>query len=159
MIRLMSEYVRQNITYHCKNSESKLQIKTDDNKVLNLKNSIKLKTVIKQDECMVSPQQLFCITYHIFIKLYSLKCFKAVLYSFSEWNILSNKLKTADSLLPSQHLFVQSQQQKHQNNVWNLFKVNNKVKGTTAITFFCFIVNFEQISRIVLVFLLFILNK
>ena len=58
MIRLMSEYVRQNITYHCKNSESELQIKTDDNKVLNLKNSIKLKTVIKQDECMVSPQQL-----------------------------------------------------------------------------------------------------
>ena len=54
----MSEYVRQNITYHCKNSESELQIKTDDNKVLNLKNSIKLKTVIKQDECMVSPQQL-----------------------------------------------------------------------------------------------------
>ena len=56
MIRLMSEYVRQNVTYHCKNSESELQIQTDDNKVLNLKNNMKLKTVIKEDECMVSPR-------------------------------------------------------------------------------------------------------
>ena len=28
---------------------------------------------------------------------------------------------------PSRHLLVQNQQQKHQKNVWNLFKVNNKV--------------------------------
>ena len=56
MIRLMSEYVRQNVTYHCKNSESELHIQTDDNKVLNLKNNMKLKTVIKEDECMVSPR-------------------------------------------------------------------------------------------------------
>ena len=31
-----------------------------------------------------------------------------------------------DTDWPSWHLFVQSQQWKHQNNVWNLLKVNNK---------------------------------
>ena len=35
---------------------------------------------------------------------------------------LSNPWK----VLPSRHLLVQSQQWKHQNNVWNLFKVNDK---------------------------------
>ena len=29
-------------------------------------------------------------------------------------------------IIPSRHLFVPSQQQKHQNIVWNLFKVHNK---------------------------------
>ena len=54
--------------------------------------------------------------------------------------------------VPSRHLLVQSQQGKHSNNVWNLFKVNNKDNSV-------FIVNFEQISRIVLVFSLLTLNK
>ena len=72
----MSEYVRQNITYHCKNSESELQIKTDNNKVLNLKNNMKLKTIIKEDECMVSPQQLFLHYLSYLYKSCSLQFFR-----------------------------------------------------------------------------------
>ena len=34
------------------------------------------------------------------------------------------------------HLLVQSQQWKHQNNVWNLFKVNSKDTRTTSLTSF-----------------------
>ena len=37
---------------------------------------------------------------------------------------------------PSRHLLAQSQQQKHQNNVWNLFKVNHKDTRATSITSF-----------------------
>ena len=48
-------------------------------------------------------------------------------------------------------LYVQSQQWKHQNNVWNLFKVNLR-SGV-------FVANFEQISQIVLVFSLLTINK
>ena len=78
MIRLMSEYARQNVTYHCKNSESELQIQTDDNKVLNLKNNMKLKTVIKEDECMVSPQELFLHYLSYLYKTLLTKVFSAV---------------------------------------------------------------------------------
>ena len=46
---------------------------------------------------------------------------------------------------------VQSQKWEHQNNVWNQFKVNSR-SGV-------FVVNFEQISHIVLVFLLQSLSK
>ena len=49
------------------------------------------------------------------------------------------------------NLDVQSQQWKHQNNVWNLFKVNLR-SGV-------FVANFEQISQIVLVFSLLTINK
>ena len=35
------------------------------------------------------------------------------------------------------HLLVQSQQRKHHNNVWNLFKVNNKNIRTTSLTRKC----------------------
>ena len=49
------------------------------------------------------------------------------------------------------NLYVKSQQWKHQNTVWNLFKVNLR-SGV-------FVVNFEQISQIVLVFSLFTINK
>ena len=45
---------------------------------------------------------------------------------------------------PSWYLLIQSQQYKYQNNVWILFKTNTKD--------IVFIVNFEQISFIVLVF-------
>ena len=59
---------------------------------------------------------------------------------------------------PDRHLLVQSQQLKHQNNVWNLFKVNNKDNNRhwrpSVVN-----ANFEQISLIVLVFLLLILNN
>ena len=37
-----------------------------------------------------------------------------------------NRLFSSGMTLPSRHLLVQSQQWKHQNNVWNLFNVNNK---------------------------------
>ena len=37
---------------------------------------------------------------------------------------------------PSQHLLVQSQQWKHQKNVRNLFKVDNKDTRTTSMTSF-----------------------
>ena len=49
------------------------------------------------------------------------------------------------------NLYVQSQQWKHQNNVWNLFKVNLRSS--------VFVANFEQISQIVLVFSLLTINK
>ena len=49
------------------------------------------------------------------------------------------------------NLYVQSHQWKHQNNVWNLFKVNLR-SGV-------FVANFEQISQIVLVFSLLTINK
>ena len=54
------------------------------------------------------------------------------------WNVLkikSMKLRQLQ-LLPSQQLLVQSQQWKHQNNVWNLFKINNDDTRTTSITSF-----------------------
>ena len=66
------------------------------------------------------------------------------------------------NLLSSQHLLVHSQQCKLQNNVWNMFQVNNKDTWTTSMTsFFCLccelwtnftcssvsIVDFEQIDN------------
>ena len=62
--------------------------------------------------------------------------------------------------LLSQHLIVQSQQWKHKNRVWNIWKVNNKyTRMTSCCSFGVFIVNFEQISHIVLIFPLLTLNK
>ena len=62
--------------------------------------------------------------------------------------------------LLSQHLIVQSQQWKHKNRVWNIWKVNNKyTRMTSCCRFGVFIVNFEQISHIVLIFPLLTLNK
>ena len=56
--------------------------------------------------------------------------------------------------------FVQSQQWKHQNNVLNLFKVNDKGNRVMSRRH-CgvFFVNFEQISYIALVFPFLTLNK
>ena len=42
----------------------------------------------------------------------------------------SYQAKNSDRLFPSRYLLVQSQQWKYQNNVWNLFKVNNKETRT-----------------------------
>ena len=39
-------------------------------------------------------------------------------------------------LYPSRHLLVQSQQWKHQKNVWNMLKVNNKGVETTLMVSF-----------------------
>ena len=50
------------------------------------------------------------------------------------------------------------QQGKQQNNGWNLFKVNIKDTRTTSFSG-VFIVHFEQISHIILVFSLLALNK
>ena len=52
---------------------------------------------------------------------------------------------------------VQSQRWKHQNNMWNLFKVSNKtIECCTAV----FIINLEQVSRFDFLFpLLFLDNK
>ena len=51
------------------------------------------------------------------------------------------------------HLIVQGQQCEHQNDVSNLFKVNNKGNRATSLTLLtlCLSVNFGQISQIVLV--------
>ena len=53
---------------------------------------------------------------------------------------------------------VQSQQSKHRNNVWDLFKVNHEDTDTNEVID-VFIVNFGQISHIALVFPLLTLNK
>ena len=58
--------------------------------------------------------------------------------------------------IPNRHLLVQGQQWKYQNNMWNLFKFNNK---DVWHRFVVFIVNFEQMSHIALVFQLLTLNK
>ena len=84
-------------------------------------------------------------------------CFSDV---FSGCSGMGMKWTVVDSVsmlcsLPSSHLLVQSQQQKHQSNVWNLFKVNSKENNDVIeVLSVIFIVNFEQISYIVLVFLL-----
>ena len=67
-----------------------------------------------------------------------------------------------DMRLFSHHLLVQSQQWKNKNNVWNVFKVTNKITSL-----YCYFVvyygvsfgNFEQILYIVLVFLLLIIRS
>ena len=51
----------------------------------------------------------------------------------------------------NQHLCVQSQQRKHQNNVWNIFNVNN-TDARTMRQSGIFIVNFSYNSHIALVF-------
>ena len=60
------------------------------------------------------------------------------------------------SCFPSWHLLIQGQQWKHQNNDWNFFKVNRK---TWKPRHWRFIVNFKQISHIVLKFSLVTLTK
>ena len=60
----------------------------------------------------------------------------------------------------SKYLLVQSQQKKHQKKVWNMFAVNNRTpEGRLWRRFGVFIVNFEQISHLFLVFPLLNLNK
>ena len=47
-------------------------------------------------------------------------------------------MATHGKTFPSRHILVQSQLWKHQNNVWNAFKVNNKENRTTSLTpFWC----------------------
>ena len=58
---------------------------------------------------------------------------------------------------PSRHVLIQTEQWKHQNNVWNLFKVNKLTRQWhhSAVL----IINFEQISNIAVLFPLSTLNK
>ena len=53
-----------------------------------------------------------------------------------------------DNCLPSRNLLFQSQQCKHQNNVWNLFKANNKYTRWTDFTYGsgASIVDLEQVN-------------
>ena len=62
---------------------------------------------------------------------------------------------------PSRYLVFQSQQRKHQNNVWKLFKVNTRKRpeGRQQRRSGVFSVNFKRISHIVLVSPLLTLNK
>ena len=54
--------------------------------------------------------------------------------------------------IPSRHLIIQNQQWKHYNDVWNLFKVNNRDTDQRQWPRSgVFIINFEQISHFVLV--------
>ena len=46
---------------------------------------------------------------------------------------------TFETLLPTQHLLVQSQQKNHSGKMWNTFKVNNKnIRTTSLALFWCF---------------------
>ena len=57
------------------------------------------------------------------------------LVKFTEFDLAGTHLNLFS---PNQHLFVQSQQWKHQNNVWNLFKVSNKnTRRTSMPAFWC----------------------
>ena len=62
--------------------------------------------------------------------------------------------------LPSKYLSVQSHQKKHYKNVWNRFKFTNKnAKPNQWNSSGIFIVDFEHILQLYLVFQLLTLNK
>ena len=73
-------------------------------------------------------------------KLFCLETFYHWLY-FSFWDIFNGFSGRIISLVElsidsfsNRRLLVRSQQKKHQNNVWNLFKSNNKDIRTTSVT-------------------------
>ena len=70
-------------------------------------------------------------------------------------------IRVTSEYLLRRHLIVQRQHSKHQKNMWNLFRVNNKDTRMKSVrSFRCvFIANFEQIYYIFVVFLLFTLKK
>ena len=71
---------------------------------------------------------------------------------------LLSKWISCFSFLTSIYLFKGNNE--NTRTMWNLFKVNNKEIRTTSMTsLYGFMVNFEQISNIILVFLFLILNK
>ena len=79
-------------------------------------------------------------------------------------NILEQVLVTSGILkwkITSRYLLVQSQEWKHQKNVWNLFKDNNKKDTINHVTegVLSFLLTFEQISLIVPVLLLMTSDK
>ena len=73
----------------------------------------------------------------------------------TDFNKISENYATigqmVECFLADIYLLTQSQQLKHQNNVWNLLKVNS-LSGVI-------IFNFEQVSHTVLMFPLLTLNK
>ena len=60
-------------------------------------------------------------------------------------------------MVPSSHLFVLSQQSKHQKKAWNMFKA--AIKTPERRQSGVFIVNFEHILHLFLVFMLLTLSK
>lgn len=55
MMKLLSESVRQNVTYFCKNSEARLQFMSDDDSILKPDGSRQVKTII--DDCKTKDNQ------------------------------------------------------------------------------------------------------
>ena len=54
---------------------------------------------------------------------------------------------------PSKEILAWSQQEQHEGKVWNKFNVNiNEIRTTTKMHFDSFIVNFEHISQLSLLF-------
>ena len=60
---------------------------------------------------------------------------------------------------PSQHLFVQIQQRKYQNNVWNLFEDHNTRHQSDSSDVILVSLTLNKISHIVLLYQLLTLNK
>ena len=85
-----------------------------------------------------------------------LKSVRQLLYIF----ILSKVYLRRYEPIPSRYLLAQNKHWRHHNNVWNLFKVNNKDTRKSSVTSSCVLIgNFGQISYIVLAFLLLTLSK
>ena len=57
------------------------------------------------------------------------------IYSKKRW--IFTKTKKQENLLTSRYLLAQVQQWKQRNNVWNLFKVNNKDNQNNMTSFWC----------------------
>jgi len=55
MMKLLSDSVRQNVTYFCKNSEARVQIMTDDDSILKPGGSRQVKTIV--DDCKKKDNQ------------------------------------------------------------------------------------------------------
>ena len=68
------------------------------------------------------------------ISLYSITFFYCKISKFPMVFKSANSAKTNWFQNEQTYLLVQSQQWKHQNNMWNLFKVNNKDTRTTSLT-------------------------
>ena len=86
--------------------------------------------------CEIFKKTLFCRTLR-WLLLFFVNPYLPQLLTNSDtfvWRFMQIGHKFSGLVLPIHHLHVQSQQWKHQNNVWNLFKVNNKDYRTTSLT-------------------------
>ena len=73
----------------------------------------------------------FCVSYWPQTCFQMLKKSLFFRFSFQRLHMYLSYVK------PSRHLLVQSQQWKHKNNVWNIFKVDNVDPLTPSMTFWC----------------------